>query len=152
MNDTDDTTGPEYTKQRWVYLGVYEGQTSKRVASFRTEDGTTRSYSVGPWNKALAVGYIYVVQAADGSIKATTPEWTGDRADDTEDLRLAARERDFVWERQALEKRARTGNSPELDQLLTHVEEYAAKIISTSGKAALVTLLSKAVWQARRSR
>lgn len=146
------TDATEYTPERWVYLGVAQGNNKKKVACFRTGDGTRRTYQASSWNRSLAPGYIYVVQVDGTSIRSTVPEWTGEKAEDYDTVKLDARGNEIQMERKSLEAKARTGNSPELDELLTQVNNYAARQISMAGKEALVTLLIKTVWQARRPR
>lgn len=147
-----EATQPEYRTERWVYLGVFKGVKVPKVACFRTADGERRAYKAGAWNRHLAVGCVYEIEASDQRAKVEAATWTRDRAEDYEALKMEARAEEIRMERKALEAKARTGNSPELDELLEHVEQYAVGLVSVAGKEALVTLLTKTVWQARRGK
>lgn len=142
-NETDDGVRTE----RWVYLGEFEGVKVKTVASFRTPE-RTRSYRTSTITRRLAVGYIYEILCDDNRTRGEF-KWTGDKAEDYDQLRMDARHREMERERAAMEDKARKGD-PDLDALLAHVGEYAARFTKVSSREALIRLLERTVWRAQR--
>jgi hypothetical protein len=115
-----------------VFLGEHTGTKTKRVASFRDENGATWSIPWKPQHNRLAPGYLYEILTNTDTIRGTFT-WTGDNAADYEDVRM----------------HTRTGD-PQLQALLDHVSDYASRLVRDSSKEALVRLLDKTVWQSAR--
>jgi hypothetical protein len=144
---TDDI--PEgFRKERWVFLGEHTGTKTKRVASFRDENGATWSIPWKPQHNRLAPGYLYEILTNTDTIRGTFT-WTGGKAADSEDIRMHSRARARTRKIDRLQDKARTSD-PQLKELLAHVSDYASRLVRDSSKEALVRLLDKTVWQSAR--
>jgi hypothetical protein len=133
-----------------VFLAEHTGTKTKRVASFRDENGATWSI---PWklqHNRLAPGYLYEILTNPDTVRGTFT-WTGEKAADYEDIRMHNRARARTREIDRLEDKARTSD-PQLQELLDHVSDYASRLVKDSSKEALVRLLDKTVWQSARRR
>lgn len=149
MTDSPEDLPEGFDKQRVTYLGETTAK-GKRRASYRDESGTTWTVAWSAKYGQYAVGYIYEILASETSVRGEFV-WTGDKAPDFEDLRMQDKVRTEARELVRLEAKARTSD-PDLDALLAHVREYAGRLIKDSSRAALIQILTKAVWQARRGR
>jgi hypothetical protein len=144
---TDDI--PEgFRKERWVFLGEHTGTETKRVASFRDENGATWSIPWKAQHNRLAPGYLYEILTNTDTIRGGFT-WTGEKAADYEDIRMHNRARARTREIDRLEDKARTSDL-QLQELLDHVSDYASRLVRDSSKEALVRLLDKTVWQSAR--
>ncbi len=145
---TTDTAADEFHEERWVYLGEFTGQKIKRVASFRDPRGQTFSFKMSAALGRLSVGYVYTIATSDERIRGSFG-WTGDKAEDADELRMQARVRENAREDALMQDKARRGDA-DLDELLAHVARYAARYTKTSSREALISLLTRAVWRASR--
>jgi hypothetical protein len=141
---TDDVPDG-FRKERWVFLGEHTGTKTKRVASFRDENGATWSIPWKSQHNRLAPGYLYEILTNTDTIRGSFT-WTGDQAAEYEDIRMHNRARARTREIDRLEDKARTGDE-QLTQLLANVADYASRLVRDSSKEALVRLLDKTVWQ-----
>lgn len=137
-----------FRRERWVFLGEIEGNGGKRSASFRDEKGTTWTVAWKRDHGTLASGYIYEILASDNSVRGGY-SFTGDKADDFDEIRMQARRREQIRETERMQDKARRGD-PDLDALLNHVNEYAARFTKTTSRDALVSLLTRQVYRAQR--
>lgn len=146
MTTSEDNT----TTERWVYLGAYPGRTFKTLASFRRPNGDAVSFKMSARMKAFAPGYLYEavieIDTDGGVLLSGTPTWTGDKAEDYDDVRMAARDRDMKADQKRMQDRART-HDPDLEAVLETVREYAARFKTPGSKQALAVLLERAVWR-----
>lgn len=138
-----------YHEERWVFLGEYAGSKTKRLAAFRSDDGDTHSYKWGSEHSGLAVGYYYTVLVNDARSTRGTPGWTGDKADDLDEIRMQARAREREREDKLAQDRART-KDPDLERVLEVVNDYAARFTKRSSRDALIALLTRQVYIAKR--
>ncbi len=137
-----------FRTERWVYLGEHTGNKIKRLAAFRDEAGQTFTFKFTAAYGRLSVGYLYTILTNESSIRGSFG-WTGDKADDFDEIRMQARRREQERETAAMQDKARRGD-PDLDALLEHVARYAARFTKTSSREALIVLITRAVWRAAR--
>jgi hypothetical protein len=147
-NPATDDIPDGFRKERWVFLGEHTGTKTKRVASFRDENGATWSIPWKPQHNRLAPGYLYEILTNTDTIRGTFT-WTSEKAADYEDIRMHSRARARTREIDRLEDKARTSD-PQLQELLDHVSDCASRLVRDSSKEALVRLLDKTVWQSAR--
>jgi hypothetical protein len=138
-------TDEEFSTERWVYKGEDRDSGNKRVAIFLAPDGHNYTLSWKTAYNSLASGYIYEIQANETKIRGDF-KWTGDKADDFDEIRMQNRAREMEREERSMEAKARKQDG-DLEALLAQVAEYAARYKKTSSKNALIQLLSRAVWR-----
>lgn len=135
-----------FQKERWVFIGQGVTDKNKQVARFR--DGKGTGWTIG-WDRSthghLAVGYVYEVLASDTSVRKPY-QWTGEKAPDADELRMADRYEKMEADRKRMEAKARN-QDPDLERLLSTVHDYAARFKTPGSKAALIRLLEKEVWK-----
>lgn len=138
----------EFTEERWVFLGEFAGDKIKRIAKFRDANGTVWTLPWKPLHNRLAVGYIYTAMVSAETVRQNYG-WTGETADDSAELRLQDRHRATQRESARVQEKARKGD-PELERVLEVVRDYAAPLIKTSSRDALIALLTREVYRAHR--
>lgn len=144
---TDQEIPEGFRKERWVFLGEIDAK-GKRAASFRDQNSVNWTVAWKREHGTLAAGYIYEVLASDTSVRGGYA-WTGERADDVDEIRMQNRWREQMRETERMQDKARKGD-PDLDHVLDVVGEYAARFTKTTSRDALVSLLTRQVYRAQR--